>query len=45
MKGHPSSPMCGYSNYVVEVLKFYSNYFLIIFIEIKDYYSVDVLRD
>lgn len=25
MKGVPSNPMCGYSNYVCEVLKFYSN--------------------
>lgn len=23
MKGVPQSPMCGYSNYAVEVLKFY----------------------
>lgn len=29
-------PMCGYSNFVVEVLKFY---------KIKDYFSVDILSD
>ncbi|KRX10743.1 Thioredoxin-like fold [Pseudocohnilembus persalinus] len=36
MKGTPQMPMCGYSNFVVEVLKFY---------KIKDYFSVDILSD
>lgn len=36
MKGNPQMPMCGYSRYVVEVLKFYN---------IKDYKAVDVLKD
>jgi len=36
MKGTPAMPMCGYSNFVVEVLKFY---------KIKDYKSIDVLKD
>lgn len=36
MKGSPQMPMCGYSRFVVEVLKFYN---------IKDYKSVDILKD
>ena len=36
MKGTPVAPSCGYSNYAVEILKFY---------KIKDYTSVDVLKD
>ena len=36
MKGNPQMPMCGYSRYVVEILKFYS---------IRDYKSVDILKD
>lgn len=36
MKGNPQMPMCGYSKFVVEILKFYN---------IKDYKSVDVLKD
>lgn len=36
MKGNPQMPMCGYSKYVVEVLKFYG---------VQDYKSVDVLKD
>lgn len=36
MKGSPQMPMCGYSRYVVETLKFYN---------IRDYKSVDVLKN
>lgn len=36
MKGNPQMPMCGYSKFVVEVLKFYN---------VKTYKSVDVLKD
>lgn len=36
MKGTPQMPMCGYSRYVVETLKFY---------QIRDYKAVDVLKD
>lgn len=36
MKGNPQMPMCGYSRYVVEILKFYN---------IKDFKSIDVLKD
>lgn len=36
MKGNPQMPMCGYSKYVVEVLKFYN---------VGEYKSVDVLKD
>ncbi|KAL4479600.1 hypothetical protein ABPG72_004196 [Tetrahymena utriculariae] len=35
MKGDPKEPRCGYSNFVVQTLKFY---------KIKDYKSVDVLK-
>lgn len=35
MKGSPQMPMCGYSRYVVETLKFYN---------VKDYKSVDILK-
>ena len=42
-------PQCGYSNYVVEVLKFYRKYqfFLLIklYEELRDYFSVDILKD
>jgi len=43
MKGTPQMPMCGYSNFVVEILKFYSNISFIICIEIRDYKSIDIL--
>lgn len=36
MKGTPIQPMCGYSNYAVEVLKFY---------KVNEYHAVDVLAD
>jgi len=36
MKGNPQMPMCGYSKYVVEVLKFYN---------VSEYKSVDILKD
>ena len=36
MKGSPQMPMCGYSKFVVEVLKFYN---------VPPYKSVDVLKD
>ena len=36
MKGNPQMPMCGYSKFVVEVLKFYN---------VKNYKSVDVIKD
>lgn len=36
MKGTPVQPLCGYSNYAVQVLKHY---------QVKDYHSVDVLSD
>mmetsp|Transcript_82426 Transcript_82426/g.96408 ORF Transcript_82426/g.96408 Transcript_82426/m.96408 type:complete len:181 (+) Transcript_82426:23-565(+) len=35
MKGIPQAPRCGYSKFVVEVLKFY---------KVKDYHAVDVLK-
>lgn len=36
MKGDPQAPMCGYSKYVVEVLKFYN---------VGEYKSINVLKD
>ena len=36
MKGNPQQPMCGYSRFVVEVLKYYN---------VQGYKSVDVLKD
>lgn len=36
MKGTPAAPMCGYSNYAVQVLQFY---------KVNEYHSVDVLAD
>jgi monothiol glutaredoxin len=36
MKGNPQQPMCGYSRFVVEVLKYYN---------VSGYKSVDVLKD
>lgn len=36
MKGVPSSPQCGYSNFAVEILKFYG---------VKNFEAVDVLAD
>lgn|SRR3990167_915112 len=36
MKGNPQQPMCGYSRFVVEVLKYYN---------LSGYKSVDVLKD
>lgn len=36
MKGNPSAPMCGYSGYAVEILKFY---------KLTNYKSVDVQAD
>ena len=36
MKGNKKMPRCGFSNYVVQVLKFYG---------LKDYKDVDVLQD
>lgn len=36
MKGTPAAPMCGYSNYAVQILSFY---------KVQSYHSVDVLAD
>ncbi|CAK57552.1 unnamed protein product (macronuclear) [Paramecium tetraurelia] len=36
MKGTPAQPMCGYSNYAVQVLQFY---------KVQNYHSVDILSD
>ncbi|EGR27647.1 glutaredoxin-like protein, putative [Ichthyophthirius multifiliis] len=36
MKGTPQMPMCGYSNFVIQILKFY---------KIKDYQAVDILKN
>jgi monothiol glutaredoxin len=36
MKGNKKMPRCGFSNYVVQVLKFYG---------VKEYKDIDVLQD
>ena len=47
MKGVPQMPQCGYSKFAVEVLKYYSNQpqKKLIFLEVKNYKAVDVLKD
>ena len=50
MKGVPSMPRCGFSNFVVEVLKFYSKCLLYFDqlksnIEVRDYKAIDVTKD
>lgn len=43
MKGVPEMPMCGYSHFAVEILKFYSK--LGVYAEVKDFLAIDILKD
>ena len=43
MKGDPAAPLCGYSNFACEVLKYYS--LIILISDIKDFKSVNILQD
>ena len=43
MKGDPAMPLCGYSNFACEVLKYYSS--LILTSDIKDFKTVNILQD